>query len=131
MRNDQAPQGRKKGSTPLRERFPQIYFPDCDEQPLPTRWKAQTGIMRADVRERFKRNDPQNARAKSLFRDILRVTNLESIFCVMTFPKIGTKSLFRKILRATILESRFCRHKCIPQARNSNESKILEKVIEK
>lgn len=87
--------------------------------------------MRTDMRTKSSLNDSRNAVAKSLFQNILRVTNLESIFCVMTFPKMGTKSLFRKILRAAILESRFCRHKCIPQARNSNESKILEKVIEK
>src|SRR5579863_10418338 len=44
---------------PPRECFPQIYFPDCDEQPLPTQWKAETGIMRAVVRARFKRNAPR------------------------------------------------------------------------
>ena len=119
------------GKLSVHQRFPQIYFPIVTNDLYPPNRKRKLEIMRTDIRNRFSPNDSRIAIANSLFLRILRITTLESRSCGTTFPKMGAKSLFQKILRVTTLESRICRHNCTSQPRNSNESKILQKVIEK
>lgn len=87
-------------------------------------------ILRADVRKKeFERilsaTDPCSLTNANL-------THFRSHFLKNIHPsKQSSNSLFRKILHVSLSDSRFCGHQCISPARNSNESKILRKVIGK